>query len=352
MKNYYDILGVPRNATEDDIKKEYRKKALLYHPDKNKGNKESEEKIKDINAAYEVLSDKNKRRQYDMGTEKGFRPQGSSHWGSSPFDPFTDFFNSGFNFQTNQQNDRANDLIVESNITLEEAFSGCEKNIVSIRTLLCLECHGNGSKNPGDVIKCKSCNGTGRTTQQNGFATITRTCQTCYGKRVENKNPCSKCKGSGFYHKQETGEIKVPKGVLPFVKLRKRGLGNQNKDGSFTDLIVVVKIFNHKIFKLANKNDIYLELPTPFHLLLVGGEVSVPTLHGLKNYKIPPSSNINFRFKMDNLGFPSINSNVFGDQIVQCVPEIPKKIPNEVMEFLRKIPNTEDVYPMYHNILC
>ena len=218
--------------------------------------------------------------------------------------------------------------------------------------MVCLECNGVGTKNPKDIVFCSKCNGSGRLHQQQGNFSVTTTCPQCYGTAKENKNPCKECSGTGFLVKNEIGTIKIPKGIRSLMKLKKKGAGHQNLKKEFTDLICIIKISQHPFFKLTNTEDVYIDLPVPLHFFLAGGEIEVPTLHGKEKHILPPMIGLDYTFNMGNLGFPKINSDSFGNQIVHCHPEFPKEIPEEVLEKIKEIPNTPSNYGTYHNILC
>lgn len=322
-KDYYEILGVPRNATKEEIKRAYRKLALKYHPDRNPGNKEAEEKFKEINEAYEVLSDDEKRRIYDLyGVEglKGatfYRNQsgtGGYSYGSQGYnyrwdnfggfgfeDLFDDIFDSFFGTSSKRRSyskestpKKGEDIYVEVNVTLEEIYHGVSKSVIIDKREVCSACNGTGVKGGRKPDVCPTCRGSGTVTVREGFFSLTTTCPTCKGVGTVIRDYCPVCNGSGTVNKKKTIEFKIPKGIEDGMMIRIKGEGNAGKNGGSTgDLYVVIKEKLHSFYKREGL-DLKCEISVPFTKAILGGEVEIPFLDGkMIKVKIPEGTQPN-----------------------------------------------------------
>ncbi|SHJ75651.1 molecular chaperone DnaJ [Tepidibacter formicigenes] len=352
-RDYYEVLGVNKNATDQEIKKAYRKLAMKYHPDRNPGDKEAEEKFKEANEAYEVLSDSQKRANYDQfghaGVNGGFSGQGGFDFGGSGFggfedifgDVFGDIFGGAFGGRTKRRNgpEVGADIRYRMTISFEEAAFGVEKEIKVNRSEKCDVCNGSGAK-PGTSKKtCPTCNGSGeiRQAQRTPFGTImnVRTCHTCHGQGSIVESPCSKCNGKGEVKKTKQISIKIPAGVDDGSAIRLSGEGELGlRGGPRGDLYVVIDVAPHKLFKREGY-DVYCEMPITFVQASLGDEVEVPTLDGKVKYKIPEGTQSGTVFRLKEKGIPRLRSNSRGDQYVKVIVEVPRKLSDKQKEILR-----------------
>lgn len=346
MKDYYEILGVSRDASPEEIKKAFRKLALKYHPDRNPGNKEAEEKFKEINEAYACLSDPVKRQQYDQYgsaafTQEDFGPF-TSTFGTIFEDIFEDFFGV-FTGRKTKRPQKGEDLRYNLNINLYEAAFGVEKIIEIPKTEPCHQCAGTGSQS-GRPITCPDCRGTGQIRYQQGFFTISRTCGRCGGKGQIIGDPCKRCKGSGFVSIMKTLSVKVPAGVETGSRLRLRGEGERGHNGGPPgDLYIYITVEEHPVFKRIN-NDIICELPITFPQAVLGAEIEVPTLEGTTKLKIPPGTSSGTEFVLKGKGIQKLHGHSRGNQIVRVYIDVPKKLTprqKELIEELAKLNGEE-----------
>ncbi|HIJ59122.1 MAG TPA: molecular chaperone DnaJ [Nitrospirae bacterium] len=341
MKDYYATLGVDRNASQDEIKKAFRQLALKYHPDRNQGNKEAEEKFKEINEAYTCLSDPDKRNHYDrFGTAEGFPNQGGfGAGGSTTFstifeDIFEDFF-GGFSGRGAKPT-RGADLRYNLTITLEESAFGAEKIITVSKWNNCDVCHGTGAEPGTNPISCGQCKGTGNIRFQQGFFSVSKTCPKCQGTGIIIPSPCKNCKGTTKVRINKELSIKIPAGVDSNSRLRVSGEGDiGNNGGSPGDLYVIISVQEHPIFKRVGM-DIYCHIPISFPKAVFGGEIEVPTLNGPYKHKIPAGTSSGAEFRLKGKGIPKLGSFHRGDQILQVSIEVPKKLSDRQKEILRE----------------
>ncbi len=327
MKDYYELLGVPRNATEAEIKKAYRALALKHHPDRNPENKASEEKFKEISEAYSVLSDAEKRANYDRygSTEgAGFGAFAGAGFGDIFEDIFGDFF--GFSGQRRTRPAKGNDLRYDLEITLEESAFGAEKQIEVPRWETCSTCKGSGSKPGKGPVTCSHCKGTGHMRFQQGFFSVSKSCGACHGTGRIITDPCAACKGNGKVKNVRSIHVKVPAGVDSGSRLRMSGEGEPGVHGGPPgDLYIIIDIKEHPVF-VRRGNDIYCAMSITFPQAVMGAEIEVPTLEGTANLKIPPGTPSGKAFHMRGKGIPRLGSHGKGDEVVVVNLEVPKQI--------------------------
>ena len=371
-KDYYAILGVSKTATDDELKKAYRKMAKKYHPDANPDNKEeAEKKFKEVNEAYEVLSDAKKRKMYDQfGTvdPQGFGGAGGPFGGgnyysysSSNWDDFGDlgdifssFFGGGFGGQraTRKNNGprKVEDLYYSMDISFEESFLGIEKEIVISRKETCSKCHGTGAKPGTNPIKCATCGGTGQIRQmQNtilGQVQTTRTCSDCHGTGEVITSPCETCGGKGTVRKNPKVKVKIPAGIGDNQTVVLRGQGNPGqKGGPNGDLYITLRIRNNTIFKREG-NNVICNIPISITQATLGAELEIPMVDGSKEkYKIPEATQTGTQFTIRGKGFKNINSSSYGNFIFKVVVQTPKRLTKEQRELLTQLAKTMNEQP-------
>lgn len=370
-RDYYEVLGVSKNATDDELKKAYRKLAKKYHPDANLDNKqEAEKKFKEVNEAYETLSDSQKRRMYDQfgpdgpqGFGGGQGPFGGGYsYSTSGFDGFgdiEDIFSSifGGGFGRSRQSTRKNngprkgaDLNLSMNITFEEAFLGVEKEIVINRNETCDVCNGTGAKPGTNPIKCPECNGTGQVTQiQNtilGQVQTSRTCNRCHGTGEVINEVCDNCRGKGTVRKQPKIKVKIPAGIDDgqTVVLRKEGEPGF-KGGPQGDLYITLKIKKHSIYTREG-NNVLCDVPITITQATLGAELEIPMVDGSKEkYKIPEATQTGTKFTIRNKGFKYVNSQSEGDFIFTVQVQTPKRLTKEQRDLLVELAKTMNEQP-------
>ena len=349
-RDYYDVLGVDKSADATAIKKAYRKLAMKYHPDKNPGDKEAEEKFKEINEAYEVLSDETKRRNYDQFGHEGVNGQGfggAGGFGGQGFggvdDIFGDMFGGGFSGGSRQRRrgpERGADIKQRVNISFEEAAFGKKVQVKLNRSEECDQCHGSGAK-PGTSKKtCPTCHGSGQvqSVQRTPFGNIasTRTCSTCNGEGEVIDSPCSKCHGKGSIRKTKTIEVDIPAGIDNGQMIKLGGQGELGtRGGPRGDLYIEVNVQSHPLFT-RDGYDVYLEMPITFAQATLGDKIQVPTLDGKVEYEVPEGTQTGTVFRLKGKGIPKLKSNVRGDQYVKVTVEIPKKLNEKQKELVRE----------------
>ena len=350
-RDYYEVLGLNKGASEDEIKKAYRQNAKKYHPDLHPGDKDCEEKFKEVNEAYEVLSDKDKKARYDQFGHAGVDPNyGAGAGGGNPFgggidldDIFSSFFGG---FGGNRRQGRANapqrgsDVEATVTITFEEAAKGCKKTISFNNISTCDECHGTGAQAGTQPKTCSACGGTGRVTinQRSPFGVIQtqRSCDACHGTGKIVDNPCRKCSGSGRQRKSRTVDVTIPAGIKSQQILNVGGHGNAGYNGGPAgDLHVHVNVRNHTLFERRG-DDVWCDLPITFAQAVLGAEVTVPTLDGKVSYSIHEGTQPNDVFKLKGRGIPHLGGRGKGDQYVRVVVEIPKNLSGKQKEMVRE----------------
>jgi molecular chaperone DnaJ len=348
-RDYYEILGVPRTATEQEIKQAYRKLALKYHPDKNKTDPDAEEKFKEATEAYEVLRDPKKRASYDKFGHEGV--QGFEGFGRGAYTDFADIFGDldlgdifegffGTSFGTRgraRRQKRGADLQYDLSITLEEAATGKEAHLEIPRNEACEACDGTGSASKTQPTTCPTCNGIGQIRQTQGFFSISQTCPRCRGEGKIITSPCKVCNGTGLTKKKRNITVKIPAGVESGSRLKITGEGEQAPAGGIAgDLYVVIHVKKHDVFD-RHGNDLLCVIDVPFTTVCLGGEVEVPTITGTKvKMKIPAGTENGQMFRLKGHGIPYLGSYGKGDQLVKINIAVPKKLSSRQKELLKE----------------
>jgi molecular chaperone DnaJ len=351
-EDYYTLLGVEKTASEEDLKKAYRKKAIQYHPDKNQGNKEAEEMFKKVSEAYEVLKDPQKRAAYDRYGHAAFQqggaagPRGGGGGGfHDPFDIFREVFNQGGGgggggggiFEEffgggggGRDGGRdGSDLRYDLEITLEEAARGIEKEISFRKAVTCERCDGSGAEPGSKRVTCPTCRGSGQIRRSGGIITFTQACPTCGGAGTKVEKPCTACKGEGRTAKTTKLNVRIPPGVDTGSRLRSVGNGEAGMAGGQAgDLYIVISVKDHEIFERQN-DDLFCEIPIKFTLATLGGSIEVPTLSGKASLKIPVGTQSGTTFRLKGKGMPSLRGGHHGDQLVRVHVEVPTSLSPE-----------------------
>jgi len=360
-RDYYTTLGLSRDATEEDIKKSYRKLAMKFHPDRNPDDKGSEEKFKEAKEAYEVLTDAKKRAAYDQFGHAGVDPAagfGGGRGGMGPegFGGFADAFGDIFGEIFGQQSRgggsgvyRGADLRYNLEMTLEDAARGSEVKIRIPAMEACETCHGTGAK-PGTQTKtCGTCGGRGEVRVSQGFFSIQQTCPTCHGTGKVITDPCVTCHGAGRVKKYKTLSVKIPAGVDTDDRIRLTGEGEAGLNGGPSgDLYVVVSLKPHAVFQ-RDGADLHCELPISFAIAALGGELEIPTLDGHATIKIPPETQTGQTYRLRNKGIRPVRGSVQGDLYCHVAIETPVKLTARQKELLREFEQINDEDPGRHN---
>jgi molecular chaperone DnaJ len=350
-RDYYEVLGVPRTATPEEMKKAYRKLALQHHPDKNPGNKEAEAKFKELAEAYEVLSSAQKKQAYDQFGHAGVGqggPGGPGGAGGFDFGGFGDIFGDIFGEVFGAQGARGgggrggsramrgSDLRYNMKVSFEEAAFGAEKTVHLPRESTCGTCHGSGAKPGTQPEVCKTCSGAGEIRFQQGFFTLSKTCPDCGGAGQTIKSKCSECQGAGKKAENVRLQVKVPAGINVGQKLKLRGEGEPGANGGPAgDLYVVIDIAPHPFFQ-RDGDDVYCEVPISFTQAALGGEIETPTLEGSVKIKIPAGTQTLKRFRLKSKGISNVNGRSRGDQFVTVQVEVPSKLSEEQRQLLER----------------
>jgi molecular chaperone DnaJ len=341
-KDYYRILGVPRDATEDQIKKSYRKIAMQYHPDRNPGNKEAEEIFKLASEAYEVLRDQEKREIYDRYGIEGLKGTGFTGFRGFEdiFSAFGDIFEDFFGFGTpGRRRTRARpgaDLRYDLKISFRDAAFGKETEIEIPKMVMCDICNGTGAKPGTHHTQCPSCKGTGQVTRSQGFFTISTTCSDCRGEGNIIAHPCKECRGHGKVRKTKRIQVKMPPGVDTGSKLRIRGEGEEGERGGPPgDLFLFIYVEPDDFFSREG-DDIICQIPISFPQAALGTEIEVPTLNGNRNLNIPKGIESGEILRIKGEGFPKIRGYGRGDQLVHIIVKTPKNLTKKQEEILRE----------------
>ena len=357
-RNYYEVLGVGKNASPDDVKRAYRRLAIKYHPDKNPDSKaEAEAKFKECAEAYEVLSDPEKRKRYDQFGHEGLRGMGMRDYThmrwqdiSSVFDDifggmggFGDLFGrAGGRTSRRTGPARGYDLETTVDLTLNEIAKGAEKTIEFTRQDICSECSGSGSARGSGPSKCPVCGGSGQVARGGGFFQMVSTCPQCRGSGRVITNPCKKFRGSGHVPKKRVVNVKIPAGVHEGQGVRVAREGEPGRNGGPRgDLYCYVRIKPHEFLE-RDGNDIIAVVPVSFTQAALGATINVPSLNGTKQLKIPPATQYGSVFRIKGQGLPDIRSRRTGDQLVQIIVETPAKLNKRREELLREFAKTEN----------
>lgn len=348
--DYYSSLGVSRNASADEIKKAYRRKARQLHPDQNKGNPNAEAEFKKVNEAYDVLKDPEKKNIYDQVGHQAFTSAGSGGQGFSQrggqygsfSDVFEDLFGDFMGSATRDRgtNNRGADLRYDISLDLEDAYKGIRKRIKVPTSASCDSCNGLGTEGGTAPTTCPTCSGAGKIRAQQGFFTLERTCHTCGGQGKVIRDPCRTCGGSGRISKDQILDVDVPAGVSTGSRIRLSGKGEAGiRGGGAGDLYVFINVREHDIFAREGKN-LACTIPVSMTTAALGGEVDVPMVGGeIKNLKIPPGSQSGKQFRLSGMGMPTLNgrSRHRGDLYVTLFVEIPTKLTEEQRQLLHKL---------------
>jgi molecular chaperone DnaJ len=340
-KDYYETLGVNRDASDDEIKKAYRKLAMKHHPDRNLDNPKAEDHFKEAKEAYEILSDAQKRAAYDQyghaGVDQSFGgggPQGAGNFADAFGDIFGDIFGGG---SSRSNVYRGADLRYNLEISLEDAARGSETKIRIPVMAECETCHGSGAKPGTSPITCSSCGGHGQVRMQQGFFSIQQTCPKCHGSGKTISSPCPDCHGDGRVKQQKTLAVKIPAGVDEGDRIRLSGEGEAGVNGGPTgDLYVVVHLKPHAIFQ-RDGADLHCEMPISFTTAALGGEIEIPTLDGHAKMKIPAETQTGAAFRLRGKGIKALRSSEHGDLMCHVVVETPVKLTEQQKQLLREL---------------
>ncbi len=356
-RDYYEVLGVEKNASDAEIKKSYRKLAMKYHPDQNPGDKTAEEKFKEVNEAYEVLSNPDKKARYDQygfaGVDPNFNPNAGAGFGGfgggfSGFgdlgDIFGDFFGGGASGASSARRNgpaKGQNVVSEIEITFEDAAFGCEREITYSRVEQCSTCHGSGCREGSQPETCSYCGGRGTVRTQQNFMGMTmqstQPCPKCGGQGKIIKDPCPSCRGKGKVRCNRTLRVKVPAGIDNGQSFRVREEGNAGSNGGPNgDLLVTVSVRKHPIFTRDGAN-VLCEMPITFTQAALGASIEVPTLDGKVRYTIPEGTQTGTTFRLRGKGIPYVGYKTRGDQFVTVVVETPQKLNREQKELLRRL---------------
>ena len=356
-EDYYELLGVSKQATQDELKKAYRKMAVKYHPDKNPGNKEAEDNFKKVSEAYEVLKDEQKRAAYDRYGHAAFSGGAGGGGGGAggpfhdPFDIFSEVFggrgggSGGSIFEeffggggggSSGGAQRGSDLRYDLEIDLEDAAKGLEREISFRKPVTCSRCSGDVAEPGSSVSTCGTCGGHGQVTASKGFFSVRQTCPTCRGTGKKIDKSCSRCGGEGRVNETTKIKVKIPAGVDTGSKLRSAGNGEAGTSGGPSgDLYIVIHVKDHEIFDRQDEN-LYCEIPIKFTLATLGGTIEVPTLSGKASLKIPAGTQSGVTFRLKGKGLPSLRGGYYGDQMVRVRIEVPTSLTSEQRERLEE----------------
>ena len=347
--DYYELLGCSKSASEADLKKAYRTKAKELHPDRNSGNESATEKFKQVNEAYEILRDPNKRAAYDRYGHAAFEGGGlnSGQGGNGDFasafsDVFEDLFgdfmgNQGGRQTSSQRANRGADLRYNMRVTLEEAYSGKKTNIDIPTSISCNTCNGTGAQSGASPTSCPTCSGIGKVRAQQGFFTVERTCPTCSGRGQIIKNPCRLCSGQGRVEKSKKLSVSIPAGVETGTRIRLSGEGEAGiRGGHSGDLYIFIEVQKHSLFEREGQ-DLYCRIPIAMITATLGGDLEAPTLDGGRTrVKIPEGAQNNKQLRLRGKGMPAIRGNSRGDLYIEILVETPVNLTLEQKDLLRQ----------------
>lgn len=344
-KDYYEVLGVNRDASDEEIKKSFKKLAMKYHPDRNPDNPKAEESFKEAKEAYEILSDAQKRAAYDQYGHAGVDQNGGGGFGGFGgggfSDAFGDIFGDIFGNAGGRGGQRSNvyrgaDLRYNLEISLEDAARGTESKIRIPVQSTCETCHGSGARPGTSPVTCTTCNGHGQVRMQQGFFSVQQTCPKCHGSGKMVKEPCPTCHGNGRVKENKTLNVKIPAGVDEGDRIRLSGEGEAGVNGGPTgDLYVVIHLKEHSIFQREGAN-LHCEMPISFSTAALGGEIEVPTLDGAAKMKIPTETQTGSVFRLRGKGIKPLRSSEYGDLMVHVVVETPVRLTEKQKDLLRE----------------
>ncbi len=351
-RDYYEVLGVNKSASADQIKSAYRKLAVKYHPDKNKDDKGAEDKFKEASEAYHVLSNSERKQNYDNFGHAAFENGGGGRGGFGNFDfsnhfsdIFEDFFGEGFGGgrRSRRSNNRGSDLRYDLSISLEEAFSGKKQDIKFSTSEKCNTCSGTGSKPGHQAGACSMCGGHGQVRSSQGFFTVQQTCPQCAGAGEEITHPCSSCNGQGKKQASKRLSVTIPKGVDDGTRIRLSGKGEAGSRGSSSgDLYLFINVHSHDLFKRSDEN-LFFECPVSIADAALGTSIEIPTIDGGKaKIKIPAGTQSGKQFRLRGKGMPYMRGSDFGDLYVQVNTEVPISLNKEQKELLEKFREIEN----------
>ncbi len=342
-KDYYEALGVARGASDDELKKAYRRLAMKYHPDRNQDSVESESKFKEVKEAYAILSDAQKRSAYDQFGHAGVDQNSGVGGGGAGFgDVFGDVFGDIFGGAAggSRRSSRGADLRYSLQMTLEEAVNGVEKQIRVPKMADCATCSGSGAKPGSKPTSCSTCDGHGQVRMQQGFFSIQQTCPKCRGQGTVITDPCRNCHGQGIVAEEKTLSVKIPAGVDDGDQVRLTGEGERGDSGSKPgDLYVQVQMKKHNIFE-RNGDHLYCEVPVSFTTIALGGELTIPTLSGRANLKVPAESQSGKIFRLRGKGVRNVRNGNQGDLCCKVVVETPVKLSKAQKDLLKQFDKT------------
>ena len=351
-RDYYNVLGVNKSATPDQIKSAYRKLAVKHHPDKNKGDKAAEEKFKEASEAYHVLSSAERKQSYDNFGHAAFENGGGGKGGFGNFDfsssfsdIFEDFFGEGFGGgrRSRRSNNRGSDLRYDLSITLEEAYTGKKQDIKFSTSEKCDTCKGSGSKPGHDAGSCSMCGGNGQVRSNQGFFTVQQTCPQCSGSGEEITNPCTSCSGQGKQQASKRLSVSIPKGVDDGTRIRLAGKGEAGSRAAGSgDLYLFINVYSHDLFKRSDEN-LFFECPISIADAALGTSIEIPTIDGGKaKIKIPSGTQSGKQFRLKGKGMPHMRGSGIGDLYVQVNTEVPVSLNREQKELLEKFRDIEN----------
>jgi molecular chaperone DnaJ len=345
-RDYYEVLGVNRDASDEEIKKAYRKLAMKHHPDRNPDSKDGEEKFKEAKQAYEILSEPDKRRAYDAYGHAGVNPQmgGMGPGEAAGFGGFAEAFGDIFSdiFGGGQGRGRASvfrgaDLRYNLEVSLEQAARGTETKIRIPTMETCETCHGSGAKPGTQPRTCETCHGSGTVRLSQGFFSIQQTCPTCHGTGKMITDPCATCRGAGRLKKHKTLAVKIPTGVDEGDRIRLSGEGESGVNGGPPgDLYVVIHLKGHAVFQ-RDGDDLHCEMPISFTQAALGGEIDIPTLEGSAKIKVPPETQTGQVFRLRGKGIKGVRSSYPGDLLCEVAVETPVRLTERQRELLREL---------------
>lgn len=351
-RDFYEVLGVSKGATADELKKAYRTKAKELHPDRNKDDPTAEGKFREANEAYEVLKDADKKAAYDryghaafdggMGQRGPQRGHPGGDFNSAFSDVFEDLFGDfmggrGGAGGGRQRASRGSDLRYNLRVTLEEAYKGSQKSIRVPTLSACDECHGTGAEGGAEPVTCPTCSGMGKVRAQQGFFTVERTCPTCGGLGQIVKNPCKSCKGAGRVEKERTLSVNIPAGVETGTRIRLSGEGEAGlRGGPAGDLYIFIEVSEHQIFQ-RDGLELYCRVPVSFTAAALGGEVEVPTIDGGRSrVKVPAGAQSGKQLRLRSKGMPALRGGGYGDMLIELSVETPVNLSSRQKELLRE----------------